>query len=225
MELMRARFRAHYRFDERGRMVALNQWDGGEAPRFYLGRSTGGAIWGFGASVSDELAVALGALAASAQESDAGPREPAQAAAYERLLAPVKRRWAGPAYRFPADVSHRSAAVPISADNADLLSGALADWLPDIPHRHPFMAAVEDGRAVAVCASVRISDTVHEAGVETLPRYRRRGHATDAVAGWAAAVRAMGAEPVYSTSWSNPASLAVARRLRLVPIGVDFNLV
>ena len=86
------------------------------------------------------------------------------------------------------------------------------------------MAIVEDNRAVSICASVRISDTVHCAGVETLVAYRRRGHAVNAVAAWAMAVRSRGATPFYSTSWENHASQRIAARLRLSLVGVDFHV-
>jgi hypothetical protein len=63
----------------------------------------------------------------------------------------------------------------------------------------------------------------HEAGVETAAA-SRRGHAPAVVAAWAAAVRALGAEPLYSTSWQNSASRAVARKLGLVPCGRDLHI-
>jgi predicted GNAT family acetyltransferase len=71
---------------------------------------------------------------------------------------------------------------------------------------------------------VRITHEAHEAGVETLPDFRGRGYATDVVAGWARLVRSLGAVPLYSTSWENAASQAVARKLRLVQYGADFHI-
>jgi GNAT superfamily N-acetyltransferase len=64
------------------------------------------------------------------------------------------------------------------------------------------MAMIEDDHAVSICASVRISDAVHSAGVEAQVAYRHRGHAVNAVADWAAAVRSLGATPFYGTSIS-----------------------
>ncbi|TDJ22462.1 MAG: GNAT family N-acetyltransferase [Gammaproteobacteria bacterium] len=86
------------------------------------------------------------------------------------------------------------------------------------------MAMIEDGQAVSVCASSRITDAAHEAGVETLPEHRRKGHAVNVVAGWASAVRLLGADPFYSTSWENVASQNVATRLGLSAFGVDFHI-
>jgi hypothetical protein len=60
--------------------------------------------------------------------------------------------------------------------------------------------------------------------VETRADHRRRGHAVNAVAGWARAARSWGATPFYSTSWDNVASQGIARRLQLSLVGVDFHL-
>jgi predicted GNAT family acetyltransferase len=115
--------------------------------------------------------------------------------------------------------------VVIDEANADLLRGGLEDWLPDVPHRQPLVAMLEDGHAVSVCASVRITARTHEAGVETLPGYRRRGHAMNAVAGWAREVRSRGISMIfYSTGWDNAASQQVAARLGLTVIGADFSV-
>jgi hypothetical protein len=114
--------------------------------------------------------------------------------------------------------------VAIDDTNADLLRGGFEEWLPDVPHRHPFIAALENGYAVSVCASVRISEAAHCAGVETLPGVRRKGHGLSAVSAWVDAVRAMNAIPFYSTSWNNIASWGLAARLGLRQIAVDFHI-
>ncbi len=114
--------------------------------------------------------------------------------------------------------------IKITANNAHLLQGGLDDWLPDVGHRWPMVAVVKNERAVALCASVRITMSAHEAGVETLPEYRRRGYAVRTVRAWASAVRANGATPFYSTSWSNTASQQVASALGLAMIGSDFSI-
>jgi predicted GNAT family acetyltransferase len=114
--------------------------------------------------------------------------------------------------------------VDINEANAGLLTGKLAEWLPDIPHRRPFVAVAHDGKAVSLCASVRISPAVHCAGVETHPEHRQRGHALAAVSGWAHAVQRLGATPFYSTSWENVASRAVAVRLGFQPVATDLHI-
>jgi predicted GNAT family acetyltransferase len=75
-----------------------------------------------------------------------------------------------------------------------------------------------------VCASVRIGPAAYEAGVQTLPAYRRKGHARSTVGAWIRAVRALGATPLYSTSSDNAASQAVAVSLGMARFGVDFHV-
>ncbi|MXY71814.1 MAG: GNAT family N-acetyltransferase, partial [Dehalococcoidia bacterium] len=76
----------------------------------------------------------------------------------------------------------------------------------------------------SVCGSVRITPEAHEAGVETSANARGRGFAVAVVAAWAQAVRALGAEPLYSTSWDNAASQAVASKLGLIPYASTFHM-
>jgi GNAT superfamily N-acetyltransferase len=227
-----ARLEALYRMNDDGRPLARNQWDGGEPPRLHLLRTPSGNAWRIRADVPAALASELARLCGTEPAlADAGAG-PAIAARCEALLAaasPVTSVWTGPAFGFPGlEDSNDPDVVAIDGHNADLLAACLPDWLPDVPHRRPFMAAIckNEGvrHAVAVCASVRMGPEVHEAGVETHPRYRRRGHALRAVRSWALAVRAAGATPVYSTSWDNEASLAVARRLGLELLGVDYQV-
>lgn len=132
--------------------------------------------------------------------------------------------WAGPAFIFPSTIATENQATDVGPNNADLLRGGLEAWLPDVGRRGVFLAMVEAGRAVALCASVRITPHVHCAGVETVPDFRGRGLASRVVAAWAARVRALGAAPFYSTSWGNLASRGVARRLGLDLAAVDFHV-
>ena len=103
-----------------------------------------------------------------------------------------------------------------------MLRSGFEELVAELPAWQPFLALVEENRAVSVCRSVRITPAAHEAGVETLPSFRGKGYAKDVVAGWARVVQSMGAIPLYSTSWENTASQAVANKLRLVPYGADF---
>jgi predicted GNAT family acetyltransferase len=85
-------------------------------------------------------------------------------------------------------------------------------------------ALVVDGRAVAVCCTVRQTSEAHEAGVETVPAFRGCGYAAQVVTAWASAVRERGQVPLYSTSWQNEASRAVARKLGLIQFGNDLHI-
>ncbi|MDQ5850932.1 MAG: hypothetical protein M3380_02455 [Chloroflexota bacterium] len=88
----------------------------------------------------------------------------------------------------------------------------------------PWAVVLEDGGAVAFCFSSRLTARAASAGLETLEAYRRRGHGTAVVAGWAAAVQRLGRVPLYGTSWDNVASQGVARKLGLVCFGAGFSI-
>jgi len=216
---LNARFEALYVHEARGRIVRAAEWDGKAAPRFHLMIGADACAWRFGADLLDDDAQALEALAA---QEPAGLRDaPVNADAYRAVLG-AGESWAGPAFVVPEDVGAPSAAcVTVGAADTALLRD-MADWIPDAGKRHPYVAVLKNERAVAVCASVRMGVEVHCAGVETHPAHRRRGYAADAVRGWAARVRALGRTPVYSTSFTNTGSRALAARLSLTRAATDF---
>jgi len=134
----------------------------------------------------------------------------------------------GPAYRFPDELPPIAPTVT-RMTRTDLHLLRLMNWdldrtAQDFERYEPFMAVIEDDAAVSLCHSARLTDHAAEAGVETLEAYRGRGYASVVAAGWAHAIRATGRIPLYSTSWDNLASQAVARRLRLVQYGTDLSL-
>ena len=98
-------------------------------------------------------------------------------------------------------------------------------WLAqEISYVLPCAAVIQNGQAVTICRSVRISNEAAEAGLETLSVYRGRGYAGLAVMAWARAVRKEGRMPLYSTSWDNIASQQVAKKLGLRWYGVNFSV-
>jgi hypothetical protein len=204
--------------DARGRLT-------GRAPHLHILRTPGILICRCHAQLGDEVA---GAIEALAHRPRGRPSEWAREYAdYARLLAaaaPLKAIRSGPLYDFPGPVTLGEDAVSIDATNAGLLRGGLDEWLPDVAAGLPMSVTLAGGRAVAVCASVKASQVAHCAGVETLPQYRGRGFAAQAVAGWARAVMARGAAPIYGTTFDNLASQGVARRLGLRLIAAEFSI-
>jgi hypothetical protein len=225
LELMRARLPVLYKLNRRNRMLRVNEPNGAAAPRFFLGRTAKGLEWRFREDVDEATADAMSAVCRTEPLGAALSPLPSGADRYRDFLGVAGRQWAGPAYRFPALQPLVSDAVAITGDNATLLQEDFPDWVADVPLRQPFMALMIESKVVSVCCSVRIGALVHEAGVETHALWRGRGCAAQVTAAWAAAVWATwGAHPVYSTAWENAASQAVAKRLRLVQFGVDFDL-
>jgi hypothetical protein len=214
--------------DAHARLLLVNEPGGGApAPRLFLGRTRAGNLWRFRADLPESLMAELAALCVDEPVGMEFHRPPRHGAAYVRLLethAPVHKLWMGPAYHFTEYVEPSRPLHALTETNAEILRGGFEELVPELPAWQPFLALVEEGRAVSVCRSVRITPTAHEAGVETLSAFRGRGYAQDVVAGWARVVQSLGALPLYGTSWENTASQAVAKKLHLVPYGADFHV-
>ena len=177
----------------------------------------------------DKLCEELGALCADEPPANAESGElPRHLKTYVRLLesdAPVEKLGTGLAYQFPQDfLSPSRPLLAVTEKNAEVLQGGFEKLVEELPAWQPFVALIEKNRAVSVCRSVRITSEAHEAGVETLPDFCGRDYAKDVTTEWARLVRAVGAIPLYSTSWENVASQAVARKLRLKYYGSSFNI-
>jgi len=194
--------------------------------RFVLARGASSVAWAVRTDVNAAVAIELDELAAS-EPVHAGNWEapPVHAARYEELLAmDFAEVDAGPLFEFPAELVAPVEIVEVRTER-DLatnfhgwVSGEISDG------RAPVMAIAEDGAPVSICFCARRSNTAAEAGVDTAERFRRRGYAARVTAAWALALRARRMTPLYSTSWANDASLAVARKLGLVTYGSTWTM-
>ena len=228
-ELLDIHVRALFTHDKRARLLSHNEpWgEAPPAPRLYFGRACAGNLWRLRADLPEALAAELEALCADEPSGAGLSGTPRHADAYARLLGAhgrVRRVEAGPAYRFKDYPEPSRDLLHVTEANAEVLRGGFEEMLGELPFAQPFVAVVEEGRAVSVCRSVRVTTAAHEAGVGTLPDFRGRGYAADVTAGWARLVRDAGAAPLYSTSWKNTASQSVAKRLRLVQYAADFHV-
>lgn len=210
---------AQFETDRRGRLV------GPGAPAFYLLRTKLRAICRFHAIVDDNVAQKLEELVALRRE------RPTQwqrdyADYFNTITAAglvVEGMRAGPLFIARANRDQADGVHAITRRNADLLQGGLEEWLPAVADQ-PFFAAVVNGRAVALCATVGASGLAHCAGVETVPEYRGRGFASRAVARWAQAVSELGCAPFYATTFDNASSQGIARRLDMQLVGSEFSV-
>jgi hypothetical protein len=218
---------ALYTHDDDRRLVAVNEPNGAPAPRFFLGRTIDGTLCRFRRDVASELRQDLEAAVAEELGRGDDVDSPIDPAPYERIIGrhdPVQRTWTGPAFCFPSELPAAGDAVRVTRDNVAVLERHLQAWIPDVPLCDPMLVSIVNGDAVSICASVRRTGMAHEAGIETTPAYRRQGHGAQAALAWAHAVRDMGRVPLYSTSWRNEASRAVARKLALVHFGSDMHI-
>jgi GNAT superfamily N-acetyltransferase len=223
---MRLHLETLFRRDDAGFLISNNASPPGPAPKFFLGRTPHGNVWALrndlDESVGEHLATLAGRQAPALESVPEDVWTP-----YVEVIAragPISRIWTGPTFRFPALLVPAADTVLVNADNAHILSPLLEDWRDDVTTEVPLLADLVDGRAVSVCRSVRVGRHADEAGVETHPDFRGRGHGARVVAAWAAELRARGRTPLYSTSWANHSSQRLARRLGLVQFGSTFHV-
>ena len=218
--------RALFVQDQDGRLGRANESGGVRAPRFFLGRTADGHRCWFGPGLTEAARTELESLVANLPRSPID--EPIDPGPFREVLdreVQVSSVWAGPAYRFPTTSAPPSGESQlIDPSQAGVLEPYLLEWSGDVEACAPFAVAMHDGAAVSLCASVRRTDAADEAGVETHPDFRGRGHAGRAVARWASEVRRSGRHPLYSTSWDNTASISVATKLGLIHFGSDLHM-
>lgn len=226
-KLMELHVEALFTHDAAQRLHTINEPDGASAPRFFLGRTPEGNLWRFRDDLPGTLVRHVAALCTAEPLTPDLQVPPRYDKVYRQILgshAVIERLWIGPAYCFPAELSAPSQVVRITRANDELLRARFAELLLELDARQPCLAIVQDGHAVSICCSVRITSQAHEAGVETCEPFRGLGYAPEVVAGWAVTVRESGCIPLYSTSWENRASQGVAKKLGLVLYGADFHI-
>jgi len=202
-------------------IVSTREPNPGRGPEFVLIRRADSCAWALGSGMGAEQAREVGRLALDEQPTSDFRCPPKHIEEYLQILG--GEFVSGPAFEFPERLPLFEEAVLI--EDVERLQGSFNGWTADdLPASSPIMAIVEDGAPICVCFSSRVSELVAEAGLETAPEFRGRGMAGLATAAWAAAIQASGRTPIYSTSWSNGPSLAVASKLGLVACASYWSL-
>jgi hypothetical protein len=217
-----------------GRITSTREPGAGRGPLFSVVRSPACCAWAVRVDVPQVLARELDRLAREEPPPSDLLDAPVNAARYLSLFgdrirsadtAVAKTRQSdGPNFRFPDVVAH--AADVVAVEDERLLERHFQGWVPGeiAAGRAPMLAVIEDGYPISVCFCARRSDKAAEAGLETAEAYRGRGLAQRVAAAWALAIRVTGRIPLYSTSWTNGASLAVARKLGLISYASHWSL-
>ena len=213
--------RTLFLLDSAGRIRGTREPNPDPGPLFALIRGRASCAWAVRADLSQEIAEKLAGLAREEPPVADFRDAPVHAERYRSLAGGEVS--SGPAFTFPETVEQSPATVLVN--EVQLLDRNFRGWTAaEIPGRSPVVAVVEDGGAVSVCFCARRSGAAAEAGLETVTEYRGRGLGPQVAAAWAWAVRASGRIPLYSTSWSNAASLSVARKLGLVAYANGWSL-
>lgn len=230
LELMNIHVRALYTHDANERLLYVNEPDNKTIPaaRLFLGRTREGNIWRFRADLPDKLCEQLSAVCAEEPPlSEELKKPPLHLENYLRLFEPYvpeQNPSNGLAYQFTKSETPSMSVITVTTENSEILRDGFEKLIEELPAWQPFAALVKANKVVSVCRSARITAEAHEAGVETLPEFRGNGYAKAVTLGWARLVRKTSAIPLYSTSWENIASQALARKLELKCYGVTFEI-
>lgn len=226
-DLMELAASALFTHDAAGRIVGSNEPDPDRAPRLFLGRTRDGNVWRFREDLSAAVANELERLCREEPALSAPRQRPVMFDALMAVLVahdPGVEVWEGPTWHVPAPIAEPDGAVAIGPENLDLLEEHFPYGAEHIEEQWPVFAVIKDGVAVSACYSSRLTPEAAEAGVATVEAYRGRGYAARVVAAWANRLLASGRVPIYSTSWDNTASQAVARKLGLRLFGAELSL-
>lgn len=111
----------------------------------------------------------------------------------------------------------------LTGEDEKLLETTFKGYAEEISTAQPYVGYFCDGKIVSICRSVR-KEHGHEAGIETLPEYRRRGYAQAVLKYWTMAVLQQGFIPLYSADVANTASLQLARKSQYILYASAFVL-
>ncbi len=217
-----------------GRITSTREPGPSPGPLLSLVRGSTGCAWAVRADVPADAARELDGIAREEPPVVNVRHPPVHGARYLSLLtdairsgqeaAAKLRQSAGPAFAFPDTVTQSDEVVIVEDER--LLQHNFRGWVAGeiAAGRSPVTAVIRDGYPVSICFSARCSDVAAEAGVETAEAFRGRGFGSRVTAAWAVAIRASGRIPLYSTSWTNSASLALARKLGLIAYASNWSV-
>jgi RimJ/RimL family protein N-acetyltransferase len=216
-----------FRLDIDGRMYANNTLTFEPAPRFYLGRSVEGVVALVREDMPPHIAADLLELASSEPSHTSPHTEPRFSANYRELLeedGPVTRTYFGPAYALPTGTwLPAGEARLLTLDDVPLFSPYFPWLKADIEAGQPAFGVVRDGAVVGQCCCARLGPKAAEAGLEVAEAYRGQGIARDCTAAWAGHISENGRTAMYSTSWENEVSQAVAAALGFEMYATDWH--
>ncbi|MDF1490093.1 GNAT family N-acetyltransferase [Tessaracoccus caeni] len=218
---------ALYRLDEHGRLIETNEATPNPAPRVFVGRTAEGSSCYLRRDVPEGLGRRIDQLT---RDLPLYPDRRGDAEVYGAIedaiaeAGTIASRWHGLAYAFTTPCSPMSSEATEITDGRDVLVGPFAPFQTDLKAIWPFFGVLRDGRVVSACYSARLTDHAAEAGVDTDPAHRGQGLAATVINAWRKAIEDSGRTALYSTSYDNLSSQAVARRLGLSQYAETFSL-
>jgi len=238
-DLLRLEVEALYVLTGSGRLVCRNTPDHEAAARLRLAGCRSGNVR-LRHDVGAATAQAIERLAADEPPLYAPGSRPIHLDDYFELLAveaPVEQWDLGLAWSFPDRLGYRHSAPLVASDTPEgdrLLARLRERGMPPALVRAGFMdverlwapwcVALDGDEIASVAFTAGLGPASAEVGVDTVERYRGRGLAAAATAGWAAQPGLSGRVLFYSTTVANRSSQQVTRRLGLRYLGADLTI-
>ncbi|MBS4174830.1 GNAT family N-acetyltransferase [Bacillus sp. FJAT-49736] len=132
--------------------------------------------------------------------------------------------WIGPAYIFQNVKDRETRAIKVTPENKNILLSNFPFTYEEFELKQPCYAIVQNNKAVSICCSARQTSKAAEASLYTLEEFRGNGFGMEVANAWANEVQAQGKIALYSTSWDNFSSQAVAKKLQLMQYGTDIHM-
>ncbi|MCH4570294.1 GNAT family N-acetyltransferase [Bacillus sp. ES1-5] len=220
LELIAIQVEVLFVHNQVGKMKCVNEQGNPKAPRFFLGRTREGSITRYHCDLDDETVNKIEKLI----------REPSNHIEIAKVIGvlneerTVENIWMGPAFMFSNNLHKPTRTIQITEKNKELLRENFPNLIEQMEWRQPYFAIVENERVVSICCSARSTPIAAEASVETLAEFQGNGYGTDVVTAWAISIQEEKRIPLYSTSWDNYASQAVARKLKLINYGMNLHI-
>jgi hypothetical protein len=220
LELMEIHVHVLFEHDDNGRLTVLNEPPKDIAPLVFIGTTRLGSVIRYSNTLDAKLVEGL---------EKAFDTEPDERLGKVLTLVnkerPIHDVWFGPAYVFPSiEAGTCPRITQVTNENKEILQPLFPYTFEDFDYKQPCYVIIEDNMPVSICCSARQTSRAAEASLFTHGNYRGRGYGVDVAKAWAAEVQKQGRLALYSTSWNNFASRAVAKKLQLIEHGTDFHI-
>ena len=220
LQLMNIHAKVLFKHDIDNRLTTINEPPFDLAPKIFIGVTTSGNTVRFLNSLDKSIVVKL--------QLTIGTNTCTELGEVIRILTEgrqVNNFWMGPAYVFPVIKGRTwSNVIQVTHENKELLKLDFPFTYKDFKYKEPCFVVIKDNKPVSICCSSRQTSKASEASVYTHEDYRGKGYGIEVTNAWAAEVQKQGRIALYSTSWDNFASQALAKKLVLIQYGIDIHM-
>lgn len=227
-KLVRKRPFLLYELDQDNQLLSTNEpgFDSGDkAPILFMSIGSGEFVYHYRKAISDNVLQRINSIILKIEsQNKAGSYEEWEYISNLFTGNTDFKIESGPAFFIPDEMNCDGEIIKVGLNNQDVLKNNFKYTWKNLEHLMPCSAKVINGRAVAICRSVRKHENVLECGVDTVEAFRSMGYGSSVVAHWAKCVWENRQIPCYSTQWDNEASMALAKKIKLRQYAIDITI-